>query len=453
MKPAPLAALLLTVLAAPRARAFLSNGDTGSSAAQFLKLGVSARADALGGAYGALGDDWAGLAYNPALLSRVEGQSLGALAAEQGNSIRYNHLAWAGRAFSDVSLGANFTHLSYGSIAGYDSSGRETPGFSPRDVEAGMGAAFSHAAFGGRWAAGLGLKWLDLKITQPASTWAADVGGLYERDRAVFAVSVQNLGGKIRYLEETVKLPVLARLATAYRISPHWQLALDVVAPNDAAAHLAAGAEWAMALPAAWKLYWRMGVNTESLGGFLDGFQAVRLGVGVERSRLCFDYAFVPMGSLGIAQRVSLGYRFGGRARPAPPSAKPPKPGPVAARRAEPVEKTKILSRTFEDLRLEVDGINLSLTEIQIISDMFLEALSKRPDLQASRPAVRQKDVAKIFRGTVQHLEDVYYVDVQIADAKTSSVESVGSASNPTLQGLEKNLQTLVRSFFPRGPL
>ena len=59
--------LILLIVGAPALAA------EGTSGAQWLAIGVGARAAALGGAYVSLADDGAALSWNPAGLARVDG--------------------------------------------------------------------------------------------------------------------------------------------------------------------------------------------------------------------------------------------------------------------------------------------------------------------------------------------------------------------------------------------
>ena len=111
-------AALIAALAAGPARA-----DTkGTSAAQLLKLGAGARATALGEAYTAAADDASAIYWNPAALTRIDGQSLNLMHAELLGGISYEFLGYGQNLGEGRAWGASLQYLSVPVITETDAS-------------------------------------------------------------------------------------------------------------------------------------------------------------------------------------------------------------------------------------------------------------------------------------------------------------------------------------------
>lgn len=101
-----------------------SNG--GRTAADFLQIGLGARAAAMGGAYSAASAD-AGAAYwNPAGLTSVNAGEVvfGHFSWYQDIKMEYGALAF--KTSDRTSVAVSITYLGYGQIDGYDISGNST---------------------------------------------------------------------------------------------------------------------------------------------------------------------------------------------------------------------------------------------------------------------------------------------------------------------------------------
>src|SRR5579872_2349212 len=90
-----LLALLLVVLPALPATADFSSTANGTTTADFLNLGVGARAVAMGGAYVAAADDATALYWNPACLTVLRGGSISLMHAAYVASSYFDYAAVA----------------------------------------------------------------------------------------------------------------------------------------------------------------------------------------------------------------------------------------------------------------------------------------------------------------------------------------------------------------------
>lgn len=281
--------------------------------AQFLKIGVGARAIGMGGAYTAMADDISALNWNPAGLSRFSKRELGAMHAELSDQTRYDFLGYA-QPLQKGTLGVGAARLSQGSIQGRDSNGRLTGGFSAADTAITL-------AYGGkvneRLGLGGGIKFVRSDISNAsAQTFAVDLGGAYELGargpgKPSFGVAIQNLGPGMKFLNQSSPLPLTIAVGSAYRLPVGLTLAMDIKRrPFAKSTEISAGTEYAIFSGLALRTGYAS--NHGPVSGFsrtsdASGFAA---GFGVKAFGYSLDYSMTPFGGLGNAQRVSLGARF-----------------------------------------------------------------------------------------------------------------------------------------------
>ncbi len=312
-------AILLSLLIGLPARADFSSSSRGATAADFLQLGVGARAVAMGEAYSAVADDATALYWNPAAMTQIKGGSMTLMHASYLESSYFEYGGYA-RNTGRGAVGMGLQYFSAGSITQTDAAGAESGRFTPYDLAASLGYAHT---FGG-YAVGLSAKFIQSKILKTAKTGAVDVGLLspsYFDGRLKVAFTATNIGGTMKFDQAKEKLPLMLRAGSAYRPSARWLLSLDTVMPRDDRPYAAAGAEYKLVQTEdkyasrqfhgeGWSFAGRAGFNTQTLGG-IDGFTGISFGMGIDSGRYAMDYAFVPFGGVGQAHRLSLHYHFG----------------------------------------------------------------------------------------------------------------------------------------------
>jgi hypothetical protein len=159
---------------------------------------------------------------------------------------------------------------------------------------------------------GLAGKFIQSKILDSASTFAVEMG-IQSRpywDRLRLALAFANMGGKMKFEQESEKLPFLARIGSALQITSRWLVSLDVIAPNDNAAYAALGTEYLWRVKDSLNLAGRLGYDSRTAGD-ITGVTGLSFGFGLGWEKLSFDYAFLPYGSLGVTHRISLALRWG----------------------------------------------------------------------------------------------------------------------------------------------
>jgi len=288
-----------------------SAGDIGTSSAQFLKLGAGARAAAMGDVFCAVAGDSSAIYWNPAGLNQLEKKSVSIMHSLWLGDTAYDWVSYAQPTKFGV-LGVGVQYLSYGALKGMDETGLELSNFSPSDLAGNVSYARKIADVG----VGLNVKYISCKIKKSATAFAGDIGLMYDKlevkgKKLKLGLVVQNLGTKLKFVDEEEKLPMNIKVGTAYRVSDNWLVAMDVNSPNDNAINIGAGTEYNYKLKDNLMLVGRAGYNTKTKD--VDGLKGIAAGVGIGYKDLMFDYAFVPFGDLGTTHKAGLSLSFGGK--------------------------------------------------------------------------------------------------------------------------------------------
>ena len=326
-----------------------AQSNIGRSGAQFLKISPSARATALGGAYGSVGRDADAVYHNPAGIAGIRGMNLNLARVNYVADISFNYIAAA------MPLGSGALGFQFGSMM-MD----EMPVTTIQDPTNQLGITFDV----GSWVAGITYAQpltdrLSVGVTgkyvresiwdMSSSTVALDVGTLYYtgfcnwRFSAVlsnFGRTAKFTGGRLvtqynKYdnpnQSETVaedvsmayELPQAFKLGTAYDFTFTDQMmvtgSLEGAHPIDAPEYLSGGLEYTYAMPQV-KLAARAGyriVQTEAMGSYsslrLASDSAVLglgIGVPIAGSNLQFDYTWQNYMKLGNNHLFSVGVSF-----------------------------------------------------------------------------------------------------------------------------------------------
>lgn len=278
----------------------------GAETASFLDVGVGARGLAMGGAYTALADDAAALAWNPAGLAALERREASASHAELGESVRHDFAAYAHPLPYGVVAGG-VTYLSHGELEGRDAQGRPTGGFGASD--AAVSLAFGRAL--GAVSAGVALKYLRSHVGgAEAQTGAVDAGLRGARGPWRLGMALRNVGPGLRHVDERNDLPLRGALGAAYVLEGGHALAAEwTCAPRLGGNEGGVGVEY----QAVRNAYLRAGYSTRGAIEGGSGFDAARgltLGAGFRDQRWELSYAALPMGELGSSHRFTLAARF-----------------------------------------------------------------------------------------------------------------------------------------------
>lgn len=342
--------LLLLLLAFPANAAFQS--ESGVAGAQFLKIGGGARSLGMGEAMTASAEGPEAMYWNPGGLAAARGLEFAYARAELPASVHHDYAAlalparWSGGVF-----GFAFTRLSQGSIQQVDNVGVSRGSFAPHSEAVSFGYArgfaeedaitkdrgyfrdtwnLPHAArryedeedrepWTGTFRAGAAVKLVSETLgSRSANTATLDGGVAYRpstRPALSMAWAFRNAGGRLRFLRQSDPLPFEFSLAAAHDWEPergNVVTAIEAVIPLHARPYAKLGAEWERAVSKGVRAVGRVGFQGRSVPdlGFLSG---LTVGAGCRIGGFSFDLGFQPLGSLGEAFRLGLGWKFGPR--------------------------------------------------------------------------------------------------------------------------------------------
>lgn len=282
--------------------------------AAFLKIGVGARALAMGGAYTAVADDASAIGWNPAGFAALSKREVGATHTELTSDTHFDFLGYVQPIKFGV-LAAAGTYLSQGKLQGRDENGSPTGGYTAADQSAAVG--FAAKVLPGL-SLGANVKYVRSSIAEAsAQSGALDLGGQYVWSGArgpgvpVIGVAVQNLGPNMRFLDQSTPLPLTLAVGIGYRLSAGSIMSFDYKGrPRSHDSEFSLGAEYAVfsgiALRAGYATA-KAASGDKSLLTALNGFS---MGMGLKLRGYSLDYSFAPAGELGSIQTLSLGARF-----------------------------------------------------------------------------------------------------------------------------------------------
>jgi opacity protein-like surface antigen len=332
------AALLATTASA---QLFRSTSKVGTTAGQFLKIGVGARAIAMGGAQCAATNDITALYWNPAGLSRLTSDA----------EATFTHATWLADVNYDFA-GGILAVGDFGTI-GLSITLLGVPDDIVRTVEfpEGDGRVWDASSFAmgisyaknltDRFSIGCNVKYIRENVwSEAAQGFAVDFGTLYNSEipGLTLGASISNFGTQMRLMgrdlyfnqdpdnnigagpnnipsesrTEDFDLPLSFRIGIAYsglRVDEFRLItAIDAVHPNDNTEYVNAGVE------ANWSeiVFARVGYKTlfmrDAEGGLTWGF-GVQYGIA-ENLMIKVDYGFADYGVLKDVQYLTIGLKL-----------------------------------------------------------------------------------------------------------------------------------------------
>ena len=314
--------ILCAAVAMVCASSALAAGKEGTSGAQFLKVGVGARAAAMGDAYDPIVSGPDAIFWNAAGLVGVENQGFTVSDNEWISDFRMVSGAYA-RRFGFGTIGFMGTSMMYGDFeeTTVDQPNGTGNTFSAMDMAVGvaLGRRLTDRFSVGGTAKYVRCAFSGVEGVDPATGVAFDVGTQYMTGFRTLRMSIalQNLGPELQYggsyeelqrdrqqsIEEQFEgfsLPVVVRLGVAYDPLQNLTLVVNASHPNDSVERLDFGGEWwpleMVAVRGGYKFNYNEASYTGGMGLKLSGFKA--------------DFSYTGMGRLDNALRATVGYDF-----------------------------------------------------------------------------------------------------------------------------------------------
>ena len=291
--------------------------DSGTTAADFLNLGIGPRAVAMGEAQVGLADDVYATYWNPAGLATLDVQEAGFNYTQYLENITEQYAAYAVPRASLGTFAGSITYLNIGKFQGFDATGQPTGDVGASDTAFALSYArtlFQDRRFGSSLSLGLTGKYIQEHLdTVNADAYATDLGALWAPGRKwgdwlegwKAGLAARNIGTTMRFDQESFDLPRTLVLGVSY--TGQWRdelvtLALDGRRPYVGSQSLGVGLEiWTLRM-----LVLRAGYTSQS-----DIGSGLRFGGGLRFKTVQVDYAFANAGDFGATHRFGLTLKFG----------------------------------------------------------------------------------------------------------------------------------------------
>jgi len=269
-----------------------ANGP-GTTTASFLKIGVGARATAMGEAFTAVASDGTSLYWNPAGLTQLKTKEISATYNSWFEETKQGYLSLIFPSLrGTMGLGTNYVDM--GKLEGRDVEGNPTGDFTASDTHIFIG--YARKLKKSSW--GLTVGWLqDVIKEDKKNSFLANIGFLYPvSNRFTLGGVAQNIGSKLG----SDPLPLTFKVGAASKLKT-LTLAVDLAKPQDNEIYYCLGAEWSLR----GVLALRVGYKTNQ-----DVGSGITAGIGFKMGKVSIDYGYVPYGDLGNTHRISLGIKF-----------------------------------------------------------------------------------------------------------------------------------------------
>lgn len=288
---------------------YASNSKTGTTGAQFLKIGVGGRATGMGGAYTGIAEDVSAIYWNPGGLGLLKTKEVMFVYNSWFQDITHQFLGFGLPLGKIGTFGLGVTLLTVGDMEKRVADTAEKVGtFKAQD----MSLAIAYAKrMTENISLGANVKYIGQKIDdESASGMAVDLGSLIKTpvNNLTIGLAVANIGPGIKFVDESDPLPLSYKVGAGYKLlKDTLTLGLDVIYPIDNDITVASGIEYGLKFGADNVLAIRTGYRTGMESGGLSGLGA---GIGFMTKAIGIDVTWTPYGDLGDTYRGTMRIKF-----------------------------------------------------------------------------------------------------------------------------------------------
>ncbi|MEW6618976.1 MAG: PorV/PorQ family protein [bacterium] len=277
----------------------------GKTPYSFLKIGIGARALGMGSAFVGLADDPTAIYWNPAGLNQIKQRKLLFSHNQLSLHTTQEFLSYAQPLSSNQSIGASINYLNSDKIEKRTGPTDAPIGsFDTSDLNISLGYArgLTHDL-----SIGITGKFIQEKLEdEKATTFAADLGGLYKRGDLNIGVNLQNIGKKVKFIKQSYPLPLNIKTGITYKLRDDLIFAVDIdkfLKESNSKLHL--GIEYRLL-----DNLTLQGGYSQSLNSHSKDLGKYSFGLGLKRNHTLFDYCFLPYDDIGSTHRLSLSVQF-----------------------------------------------------------------------------------------------------------------------------------------------
>lgn len=262
----------------------------GTTAANFLKIDIGAKAASMGGAFTAVADDGSAIYFNPAGIARITSKKFFATYNMWFQEISQGYLSYISP-FPGGGWGISLNYVEAGKMQGYDEEGYPTEVFGASDMLLQIAYAKKITE---KTVVGLSAGYLADTIKNSTETaFHSNIGMIVSLSPfSSFGIALQNIGFPL----EKDPLPLTGKVGFSTRIGP-FLFAFDTVFPNDNDAYFCTGLEFSLSRSFFLRTGYRSGKDEGS---------GISAGLGLNFKETSLDWAYVPYGELGDTHRISL---------------------------------------------------------------------------------------------------------------------------------------------------
>ena len=296
--------LMLLFFFSSQSSAFFNQDQTGTYSADFLNIGVGAKAAAMGNAYVGLANDVTAIYWNPSGLVQLAEPQIIFSHTRWFSDIRYEYLGLALPLSSRNVVAGGVMYLHMGTTLGYDDQDQPTSFFTAYDAV--LALSFS-SYLSSNLSLGVTLKGIQEKLeSKKAQSWALDVGACYTYRRFSLGLVMRNLGSPLKFIHQKSSLPSSFATGIAIRAFDNLTLTTDIDLSASGSPILRQGVEYNYSE----RVFLRTGYECRNIGGGKFASPTPGFGGGLKISNLQFDYTFSQYKLMGDTHTLTFVYKF-----------------------------------------------------------------------------------------------------------------------------------------------